>query len=435
MAILQVALDLINAHRALQIAKEAIEGGADWIEAGTPLIKAEGMKIIRQLKKFGKKLVADMKTIDVGTIETEMVAKSGADVICILGLASNETIKEVVKSARRYGIEVMVDLMGIEKMENIKIEDKIREFEEIGIDYICVHTAIDEQMKGKNPLNLLEKVAKISNLPIAIAGGINAKMAKEAVQKGASIVIVGGAIIKAEDAKKATKLIKKAMEGIEIKSELFKKYSQQEIYKAFRKVSTCNICDAMHNRGAMHNIYPILKGYHMVGRALTVKTMDGDWAKVIEAIDVAEKGEVIVVQAGEGKQAVWGELATLSAYMKGLAGVVIDGAVRDVHIIEKIGFPVFAKKIVAEAGEPKGYGDIGCEIICGGQYVKKGDWIIGDDNGVVVVPKEEAQEVANRAINVMERENRIREEIRRGSSLGKVLDLKKWERRRPDLNR
>ena len=81
MAILQVALDLINAKRAIQIAKEAIEGGADWLEAGTPLIKAEGMQIIRELKKLGRKIVADMKTIDVGAVEAEMAAKAGADVI------------------------------------------------------------------------------------------------------------------------------------------------------------------------------------------------------------------------------------------------------------------------------------------------------------------------------------------------------------------
>ncbi|MCD6331379.1 MAG: orotidine 5'-phosphate decarboxylase [Thermoplasmata archaeon] len=422
MAILQVALDLINAHRAIQIAKEAIEGGADWLEAGTPLIKAEGMEIVRKLRKFGKKIVADMKTIDVGAVEAEMAAKAGADVICILGLASDSTIREVVKAARRYGMEVMVDLMGIKD-----IEERVKKLEEIGVDYICVHTSIDEQMLGKNPFDLLERVVKITKLPVAIAGGINAETARKAVERGASIVIVGGAIIKAENVKEATQMIKKAMKGAKVKTELFKKYGEEEICEAFSKVSTCNICDAMHNKGAMRGIKAILENCHMVGRALTVKTMDGDWAKAVEAIDEAEKGEVIVIQAGEGKQAVWGELATLSAYKKGIAGIVIDGAVRDVHIIKEIGLPVFAKNVVAEAGEPKGYGEIGCEIVCGGQVVRKGDWIIGDDNGVVVVPKEIAQEIANRAINVMEKENRIREEIRRGSSLGKVLDLYKWE--------
>ncbi|MEM2935305.1 MAG: 3-hexulose-6-phosphate synthase [Candidatus Thermoplasmatota archaeon] len=423
MAILQVALDFVDSHRAIKVAEESVAGGADWVEIGTPLIKSEGIHVIKNFKKFGKKIVADMKTIDVGDIEAEMASKAGADVICILGVASDETIKEVVKSARKYGIEIMVDMIGVKN-----VAERAKEVEKMGVDYICVHTSIDEQMAGKSPFSNLEKISEICSLPLAVAGGINAENAGIAVEKGANIIIVGGAIIKAEDAKKATEDIKKAIEGKKIKSELFKKYSKEEIRDALMKVSTCNICDAMHNRGAMHDIVPLRKGYKMVGRAFTVKTIDGDWAKVVEAIDIAGKGDVIVVQAGEGKQAVWGELATLSAIRKGIAGVVIDGAIRDVHEIVKLDFPAFSKKFVSEAGEPKGYGEIGCEIICGGQAVRKGDWIVGDDNGVVVIPREEEQEIANRAINVMERENRIREEIRKGSSLGKVLELKKWEK-------
>jgi len=421
MAILQVALDLINGNRAIQIAKEALEGGADWLEAGTPLIKAEGMEIIRQLSRLGK-VVADMKTMDVGAVEAEMAAKAGAGVISILGLASDETIEEVVKAARRYGIEVMVDLIGVKDVER-----RAAEVEKLGADYICVHTAIDEQMLGKSAFGELEKVAKVCSIPVAVAGGINSETAGEAVRKGASIIIVGGAIIKAEDVKKATQDIKKAMSGAKVKSKLFKKYKENELKKAFKMVSTCNICDAMHNKGAMLGIKPLKYGYHMAGKALTVRTLDGDWAKVIEAIDIADENTVIVVEE-HGDKAIWGELATNSAIIKKIEGVVIDGSIRDVNHIKKLDLPVFYRNINPEAGEPKGYGEIGTEIRCGGQIVRKGDWIIGDDNGVVVVPKEKAVEIANRAINVMEKENRIREEIKRGSSLGKVLELKKWEK-------
>ena len=421
MTILQVALDLINGNRAIQIAKEALEGGADWLEAGTPLIKAEGMEIIRQLSRLGK-VVADMKTMDVGAVEAEMAAKAGAGVISILGLASDETIEEVVKAARRYGIEVMVDLIGVKDVER-----RAEEVEKLGADYICVHTAIDEQMLGKSAFGELEKVAKVCSIPVAVAGGINSETAGEAVRKGASIIIVGGAIIKAEDVKKATQDIKKAMSGAKVKSKLFKKYKEDELKEAFKMVSTCNICDAMHNKGAMLGIKPLKYGYHMAGKALTVRTLDGDWAKVIEAIDIADENTVIVVEE-HGEKAIWGELATNSAIIKKIEGVVIDGSIRDVNHIKKLDLPVFYRNINPEAGEPKGYGEIGTEIRCGGQIVRKGDWIIGDDNGVVVVPKEKAVEIANRAINVMERENRIREEIKRGSSLGKVLELKKWEK-------
>jgi len=179
----------------------------------------------------------------------------------------------------------------------------------------------------------------------------------------------------------------------------------------------------------MKGIVPRIRhGTKMVGRALTVKTADGDWAKPVEAIDRAGPGDVIVVDAGGGTTAVWGELASHSCQVKGVAGVVIDGAARDIDTILEINFPCFSRHVVPHAGEPKGHGDIGSEITCGGQHVRTGDWVVGDESGVVVVPQEQAVEMANRALDVLERENRIREEIKRGGTLSSVLELEKWEK-------
>jgi len=425
--ILQVALDLLNEHRALSIAKESVSGGADWIEAGTPLIKSEGMEIVRKLKDMhpDHTLVADMKIMDTGAFETEMAAKAGADVVCILGASDNSTISDSLRSAKKYGIKIMVDLIGV--------KDKVKravEIEKLGVDYICIHVGIDEQMLGKKPIETLKSIVKATKIPVAVAGGINSETAADVVKAGASIVIVGGAITKAKNVKKATETIKQSInEKKSIKTDLFKKYGKNELFKAFSLVSTPNISDAMHKKGAMENIRPVKLGFHMVGKALTVRTMDGDWAKPIEAIDKADKDNIIVVDAGAGKTAIWGELATWSAKTKGLKGVVIDGAVRDLDDLVKIDFPIFSRYISPNAGEPKGLGELYCEITCGNQSVKTGDWIIGDDSGVVVVPKEIAQEIANRALDVKEHENRVREEIKSGGSLGSVLKVKKWEKK------
>ena len=424
---LQVALDLLNGHRALKIANDSVIGGADWLEAGTPLIKSEGMEIIRNLKeKFPKHtIVADMKTMDTGAFETEMAAKAGADIVCILGAADDSTIIDAVKSARKYGCTIMVDLINVKN----KIK-RAKKLEKIGIDYLCIHVGIDEQMIGKKPIDILKDVVKETDIPVAVAGGINSETASEIVKAGASIIIVGGAITKAKDVKKATKTIKKAItEKKNIKSDLFKKYDKSELRKAFLLVSTPNISDAMHKMGAMQDIRPVKFGFHMVGKALTVRTIDGDWAKPIEAIDKAEKGDVIVVDVNAGKTAIWGELATRSAKQKNLSGVVIDGTIRDLDDLIKIDFPVFSRYVASNAGEPKGLGEIGAEIKCGNQIVKTGDWIIGDDSGIVVVPQEIAQEIANRALDVKEHENRIREEIKSGGSLGTVVKVKKWEKK------
>jgi len=425
--VLQVALDLLNEHRALSIAKQSIYGGADWLEAGTPLIKSEGMQIVRKLKeKFPDiTLVADMKTVDTGAFETEMASKAGADVICVLAASDDSTIIDAIKSARKYGSKVMVDLIGIK--DKVK---RSKELEKLEVDYLCVHIGIDEQMIGKKPLDTLSKIVKNTNIPLAVAGGINSETASDVVKAGASIVIVGGAITKAKDVKKATEIIKKAInEKKSIKTDLFKKYDKTELKKAFSLVSTPNISDAMHKQGVMEDLKPIKLGFHMVGKALTVRTCNGDWAKPIEAIDKAEIGNVIVVDANGGKTALWGELATWSAKLKKLGGVVIDGAVRDLDDLIKIDFPIFTKHVSPNAGEPKGFGEIGAEITCGNQTVRSGDWVIGDDSGVVIVPKEIAQEIANRALDVKEHENRIREEIKSGGSLGTVVKVKKWEKK------
>jgi 3-hexulose-6-phosphate synthase/6-phospho-3-hexuloisomerase len=203
-----------------------------------------------------------------------------------------------------------------------------------------------------------------------------------------------------------------------------------EIIRLLKSNSTSNISDAMHRKGAMHNIKSMVQGQKMAGPAVTVQNFEGDWAKPVEAIDAAKPGDVIVIYNGSEHVAPWGELATLSCINKGIAGVVIDGAVRDIDDIRALGFPVFARNTVPNAGEPKGMGEINVEITCGGQTIRPGDYIMGDDNGVVVIPKERAYEVARRAVEVSKTEKRIREEIKRGKTLSQVLYLEKWERKR-----
>ena len=424
--LLQVALDEMNLSRALQIAKEAVEGGVDWIEAGTPLIKSEGMNAVRELRKAfpHNDIVADMKTMDTGAYETEMACKAGASVVMIMAVADDGTIEEAVKAARKYGAKLSVDLLGV--ADPVK---RAKECEKLGVDLINMHVGIDQQMKGQNPLELVRKVAKAVKIPLQVAGGLNTETVADVVKAGASIVIVGGAIIKAQKPAEETRKLKHVIETLNaLPTELYKKYSQAELYDAFRKVSTSNVSDAMHRKGAMVGIAPISQGFKIVGRAVTVHTVNGDWAKPVEAIDVAGPGEIIVVNVDGGNIAVWGELASWSCKVKGVEGLVVDGAVRDVDDIRAMGFPIFTRHIVPNAGEPKGFGEIGAEIRCGGQTVRNGDWIIGDDMGVVVVAQEVAQEIANRALDVKEHENRLREEIQRGSSLSKVTKLKKWEK-------
>jgi 3-hexulose-6-phosphate synthase/6-phospho-3-hexuloisomerase len=425
--VVQLALDMMHLKRAMEIAREAVEGGVDWLEAGTPLIKSEGLECVRALKRAfpDRTIVADMKVMDTGAFEVEMAAKAGADVVHVLGAADDETIQDAVRAGRKYGVKVCVDLIGVP--DRVK---RAQEVEAMGVHHVCVHVSIDKQMMGLDPVENVREVAAATGLPVAVAGGVNSETAAAVVEAGAVIVIVGGAITKAERPAEAARVIKEAIAGGKaVHTDLFKKYSMKDVREALVRVSTSNISDAQHHKGSIKGLRPVVdRGVKMAGPALTVRTMDGDWAKAVEAIDRATAGEVLVIDAGGGTIAVWGELASNSCQVKGLAGVVIDGATRDVQDIRELGFPVWARHFVPDAGEPKGLGEIGVEVEVGGQVVRAGDWVVGDESGLVVIEQERVVEIANRALNVLEMENRLREEIRRGSTLSSQLELEKWER-------
>ncbi len=423
MPILQVALDLVELKRAIEIGREALSGGADWLEAGTPLIKSEGMNAVRELRKnFSCPIVADMKTIDVGSLEVEIAAKSGADVVAVLALSSDSTLKEAKRAAAKYGCKIMADLI-----ECPNPVDRAKEIESF-VDYICVHIGIDQQMAGMDPVEVLEKVVNEVSIPVAVAGGLDAEKAAYCVSLGAEIVIVGSNIVKSRNVKASARAVREAIDGAKTVV-LRRKSVEEEIREILEKVSTPNVSDAMHRAKAIPDVHPLVRGKKVVGKAVTVSTMDGDWAKAVEAIDKAGKGDVIVIRCSGDSAAVWGELATRSCINRGIAGAIIYGAVRDVDDIRELGYPVFAKREVPNAGEPKGFGEIGVTIDCGGVTVKPGDWIVADDNGVMVIPSERAYEVARRALEVKKHEERIRGEIEdRGRTLAEVVELYKWEK-------
>jgi 3-hexulose-6-phosphate synthase/6-phospho-3-hexuloisomerase len=424
--ILQVALDLLEPDRAVAIAREAVLGGADWVEAGTPLIKSAGMDAVRRLRaEFpDREIVADMKVADTGTLEVEMAAKSGASIVCILAMADDEVVREAVRAKHLYGVRIMADLINSPDPVGRALR-----LEEMGVDIVAAHAGIDQQMVGLTSVDLVKDLAGRISVPIAVAGGLDADSAAEAVRSGAAIIIVGGNIVKSADVTGSTRRIRRAMDRPAGRRKS-PRSREDEIRELLAGVSTPNISDAMHRKGAMQGILSICGDVKMAGKAVTVQTFAGDWAKPVEAIDLAGPGDVIVINNDGGIHvAPWGELATRSCMGKGVAGVVIDGAVRDVDDIRRLDYPVFARAIVPNAGEPKGFGEINTEISCCGQVVRPGDWIAGDMNGVVVIPRERAYEVARRAREVQKNEERIREEISRGGTLSSIQELEKWEKR------
>jgi 3-hexulose-6-phosphate synthase len=193
--VVQISLDVTNIKEALEIAHIAVDAGVDWLEAGTPLILAEGLRGVRALRaEFPKHpIVADLKTMDGGYLEAEMMAKAGATHVVVMARAHPETIKIVVKAGREYGIRVMGD--------NLGCEDKAaasRIMENLGVDYIVHHTGYDERNglaaagRGRvSPLDDLDAVVKAVNIPVQAVGGLTLEEAVEMPKRGASLVVIG----------------------------------------------------------------------------------------------------------------------------------------------------------------------------------------------------------------------------------------------------
>ncbi len=383
------------------------------------------MDAIRTMRKAfpDRTILADMKTVDTGAMEVEMAAKAGSDIVIVLGSADDSTLLDALRSAHKYGVRLMADLISAPDPAKRAVE-----LEALGVDYLNVHIGIDQQMTGKDPISLLKEISQRVRIQLAVAGGLDANSAVQAVKAGAKIVIVGGNITRSDNVTEAARKIRQSVDSPDAVEIHDVDTIDQEIRAILKEVSTSNISDAMHRKGAMKGIRPLVRG-KMVGTAVTVQTFPGDWAKPVEAIDIAKEGDVIVIYNENKDIACWGGLATQSSLNKGIAGVVIEGAARDIDEIENLGLPIYTSNAVPNAGDPKGLGEINAEITCGGQTVKPGDYIVGDESGVVVIPAERAYELARRAKEVYKTEKRLFDEIKRGGTLSEILKLKKWEKR------
>lgn len=190
-----------------------------------------------------------------------------------------------------------------------------------------------------------------------------------------------------------------------------------------RKVGAATLSDAMGKCGAMDHLMQCRSANPlMAGRAFTVRVHTADILMIAKALAECPPDDVLVIDGrGELDTAVWGELTTLSAHLKGLAGVVIDGAIRDARSIRKSELPVFARAVVPNGGGAEYLGEIGAPVHCGGQVVRPGDWLVGDDDGVVVIPAEKLPQTMELAEHIVSAEKRIEKAIRGGQEIAALL--------------
>ncbi len=193
--IVQISLDLISLDDALDHAGMAMRAGVDWLEAGTPLILAEGMRAVRTLREHfpDTPIVADLKTMDGGWLEAEVMAKAGASHVVVMARAHEETIKEVVKAGKDFGIGVMGDNLGCPDMV-----EGARRLADFGCGYVVHHIGYDERRgiadrgeRAPNPLDELREVVTAVDVPVQAVGGLSIEQAVRTPEYGASLVVLG----------------------------------------------------------------------------------------------------------------------------------------------------------------------------------------------------------------------------------------------------
>jgi 3-hexulose-6-phosphate synthase len=193
--IVQISLDLTNIDEALATAEMALRAGVDWLEAGTPLILAEGLHGVRRLRERfpSVPIVADLKTMDGGYLEAEMMAGAGATHVVVMARAHEETIKCVVQAGRDYGVKVMGDNLGCPDMVAAE-----RDLEDLGCDFIVHHIGYDERRgiaaRGErmpSPLDQLREVVAAVSIPVQAVGGLSLEQAVACPGYGAPLVVLG----------------------------------------------------------------------------------------------------------------------------------------------------------------------------------------------------------------------------------------------------
>ncbi|MGE5140697.1 MAG: orotidine 5'-phosphate decarboxylase / HUMPS family protein [Rudaea sp.] len=190
----QISLDLTTIDEALEVARAAKRAGVDWLEAGTPLILAEGLHGVKALRKAfpDTLIVADLKTMDGAGLEAEMMFKAGANMTVVMGQAHDASIMEQVRMARRYGGKVMCDVMLCPDKPH-----RAWQAQGMGVDYIIVHTGFDERnlIKGLSPLNDLKPILSAVRIPVQAVGGLSVDQAIQTLEMGAQIVVFGAPLV------------------------------------------------------------------------------------------------------------------------------------------------------------------------------------------------------------------------------------------------
>lgn len=377
---LSVSLEFLHLENAIFCAEQSVSAGVDIIEVGSTLLKSTGLTSIKVLRERFPEvtLVADMKVQSNVASEIKAIAGAGANSITISGNVSSKVWQQSLDVAKEHEVDVILDFRDLVRPQQY-IDEHIPE------GFHSIMLSLD-----KSSFALLQKTTSLLSTPVGVQGIEEEDAIVEAISLGASTIGIRFCDTKEKSIQEAVKSISAILSNAK---RTFPKdpisLHEEQLLQLLEQVSPSDFCEVSERPCFLENVYPVQKYTKVAGKAATLKVWPGAEMAVIDFLMKMEPHCILVIDAGGRGSAVWGQMATEIAIKKELVGVVVYGSIKDVNKIREKGLPCYTSSItpIIAKNQDSSFSE-NCPLKIGEVFIKPGDWLIGDDTGIISISKE-----------------------------------------------
>ncbi|NUM35415.1 MAG: hypothetical protein HUU50_12770 [Candidatus Brocadiae bacterium] len=400
-----VSLDFLHLENALFYAEQSIAGGIDFLEIGSLLLKNTGFNSVRIFKERfpSLKIVCDLKILQPQILEIEAASKSQIFAITISGAISEQNYQICLDMAQKNSLKAYLDFRGCAPCVVQNALSLIPRADAVIIDFFPQNQSI----------SLFQQISSMTDTPIFLQPSSLDENTLKGPLGFASMLVVPIQESTSSISKEIISKAKNILNKIESQGEVSQKeYNEQTLREKLRKISTVHICEVYRKPIFLEKVYPLHRFTKILGRAYTLRVWPGEQKQVIQYLMEIPEQSILVVDAG-GTQgnAVWSCLATEIAMKRKLSGAVVYGSISDVPYIRQKGFPCYAAALTAIPGQEENTASYNIPLTLGNVTIQPGDWMIGDDNGIVCIPSMQAFAIVDNAFELAKSRESILEEL------------------------
>lgn len=402
---LQVNLEFLHLENALFCAEQCILAGVDTIEIGTTLLKNSGLNSVRILRdRFPEVfLIVDMKSTENVVEEVNAAATAGASCVTISGAIPLHLWERAIEAGKEKGVKVILDFRGLSEIGH-KLAQGVPE-----VDMVFISLEGDED---KPFYSLQEIISLVGQTPLGITGLSSEEEVSQAISLGISTLIARFSDSSGKDCQEAVKNLQVVLANCEKAFPLNPvSVNEESLRKMLDNLMPADICDAVEHSVYLDRVYPIHKYTKLVGKVNTLKVWPGAHIEVLEFLLEVEPGSILVIDSGGQGSAVWGQVATEIALKRGLAGVVVYGSITDINKIRDRGFPCYTTALTSAVTSHRGMVLKNKPLQIGNVWIRPGDWLLGDDTGVVCLSASHLFSIIPKALALSEEKMKLVSQI------------------------